>query len=340
MATNTEHYNLVKPDYADAADVAQLNDNMDIIDSILWQLANAGADEELLKKVQEILDKIGETADTDGSTTLGSVFAKLNNIISGNETNETKIDTVIKLLGSGVQEWKEPGTYQFKVPETITKIKVTACGAGGGGAGGSTIYKSKKGSGGGGGGADAVVDKEYSVTPGSILQVTIGKGGAGGQAGENGKDGTATVIGEIVTLAGGKGGVFQLEGDGIGGEPGGSGGGRGGKGKFIIYSSGTGILGKADNGENSVSGKGGIGASAAKSQVDEYEKISSGGGGGASLGDGGNGAGRTSSDAVQSSSPGKMGSGGGAGGYTNKSDTSIQPGKAGGNGYAKFVWGY
>lgn len=78
MATNTEHYNLVKPDYADAADVAQLNDNMDIIDSILWQLANAGADEELLKKVQEILDKIGETADTGGSTTLGSVMAKLN----------------------------------------------------------------------------------------------------------------------------------------------------------------------------------------------------------------------------------------------------------------------
>ena len=78
MATNTEHYNLVKPDYTDAADVAQLNDNMDIIDSILWQLANAGADEELLKKVQEILDKIGETDDTGGSTTLGSVMAKLN----------------------------------------------------------------------------------------------------------------------------------------------------------------------------------------------------------------------------------------------------------------------
>ena len=71
MASNTEHYNLVKPDYADAADVAQLNSNMDTIDGILWQLANAGADEELLKKVQEILEarrrtEAGVTAPPEG----------------------------------------------------------------------------------------------------------------------------------------------------------------------------------------------------------------------------------------------------------------------------------
>ena len=99
MATNTEHYNLVKPDYADAADVAQLNDNMDIIDSILWQLANAGADEELLKKVQEILDKIGETDDTGGSTTLGSVMAKINQLLTtiGNPGGGTE-QSVIEIL--------------------------------------------------------------------------------------------------------------------------------------------------------------------------------------------------------------------------------------------------
>lgn len=105
MATNTEHYNLVKPDYADAADVAQLNDNMDIIDSILWQLANAGADEELLKKVQEILDKIGETDDTGGSTTLGSVMAKLNEILKKAGSGTTG-KTIIQILEELLQQPK------------------------------------------------------------------------------------------------------------------------------------------------------------------------------------------------------------------------------------------
>lgn len=105
MATNTEHYNLVKPDYTDAADVAQLNDNMDIIDSILWQLANAGADEELLKKVQEILDKIGETDDTGGSTTLGSVMAKLNEILKKAGSGTTG-KTIIQILEELLQQPK------------------------------------------------------------------------------------------------------------------------------------------------------------------------------------------------------------------------------------------
>lgn len=78
MAQNTEHYNLVKPDYADAADVGQLNGNMDIIDDLIWQLANAGGDEEILNLLRQIIALIGETADTGGSTTLGSVMAKLN----------------------------------------------------------------------------------------------------------------------------------------------------------------------------------------------------------------------------------------------------------------------
>ena len=78
MATNTEHYNLVKPDYADAADVGQLNGNMDIIDDLIWQLANAGGDEEILNLLRQIIALIGETADTGGSATLGSVMAKLN----------------------------------------------------------------------------------------------------------------------------------------------------------------------------------------------------------------------------------------------------------------------
>ena len=82
MATNTEHYNLVKPDYTDAADVEQLNGNMDIIDDLIWQLANAGGDEEILNLLRQIIALIGETADTGGSTTLGSVMAKINQLLT------------------------------------------------------------------------------------------------------------------------------------------------------------------------------------------------------------------------------------------------------------------
>lgn len=48
MASNTEHYKLVKPDYTESADVKVINGNMDIIDSLLYQLANAGTDANII----------------------------------------------------------------------------------------------------------------------------------------------------------------------------------------------------------------------------------------------------------------------------------------------------
>ena len=105
MAQNTEHYNLVKPDYTDAADVAQLNENMDIIDRILWQLANAGGDEEILNLLRQIIALIGETADTGGSTTLGSVMAKLNEILKKAGSGTTG-KTIIQILEELLQQPK------------------------------------------------------------------------------------------------------------------------------------------------------------------------------------------------------------------------------------------
>lgn len=37
MATNTTNYNLIKPEYTDDADIKDINDNMDIIDSALYE---------------------------------------------------------------------------------------------------------------------------------------------------------------------------------------------------------------------------------------------------------------------------------------------------------------
>lgn len=41
MSSTTSNYNLIKPDYSDSADVADLNGNADIIDAVLSQKQNA-----------------------------------------------------------------------------------------------------------------------------------------------------------------------------------------------------------------------------------------------------------------------------------------------------------
>lgn len=41
MSSTTSNYNLIKPDYSDSADVADLNGNADIIDAVLAQKQNA-----------------------------------------------------------------------------------------------------------------------------------------------------------------------------------------------------------------------------------------------------------------------------------------------------------
>ena len=328
MAQNTEHYNLVKPDYTDPADVSQLNDNMDTIDGILWQLANAGADDELLAKVQEILDKIGETDDTGGSTVAGTVMAKLNNLIDGDDVQSNKLDTVLTILGSGVAEYTSPGNYQLEIPAGITKIKVTACGGGGGGGDEASGHS---GCGGGGGGAAAIVNQEYTLegTVATQLNITVGKGGS------RNNNGGATVIGNLVTLAGGKAGSGD-SGSNVqasGGAAGGTGGGAGGYGK-----AGDGISVMSRAGTNGVSGTGGSGRTA-----NSDGNNAAGGGGGGSLGNGGAGAyivGDRSGigDAVKGSRGG--GGGGGAFAYISSGwGSASKLAASGGSGYVKIEWG-
>ena len=102
------------------------------------------------------------------------------------------IDTVNSVLGTlikthGTQTFTSDGT--FTVPDGVTKILVTAFGAGGSG------YDYN-----GGQGGDFVIRKAFMVTPNDSLSITVGKGNLN-------KDGGATVIGNLITLEGGaKGG--------------------------------------------------------------------------------------------------------------------------------------
>ncbi|SDG19249.1 phage tail protein [Sulfitobacter delicatus] len=207
---------------------------------------------------------------------------------------------------AGQQEFTEPGTYSFIVPAGVTSISAVT--VGGGGSGAAAEQNWPNGGGGGGGGALAF-ENDITVTPGEVLTVEVGAGGATavmqqGIAGQETrlKRGGATLVGASGGGAGARG---------SGGSSGA--GGAGGSGGAVL--SGTGF-----SGGNGGDGKVGAGSEGA-----------GGGGGGAAgyAGSGGNG-----NDAAPNSSsntPGSGGSGGGGGGGDmNATAANVQEGKGGG----------
>lgn len=71
MAKYTENFNLIKPEDDEYYDVADFNENMDIIDAELGAVADSA-------NSAEIADKIGQPEDS----ILSTVFGKLNGFIS------------------------------------------------------------------------------------------------------------------------------------------------------------------------------------------------------------------------------------------------------------------
>lgn len=240
--------------------------------------------------------KLGEPDDVIQSLT---VFGKLN-----------WIKNFLESSVAGVTTFDSPGTYDFKIPAGVYEIKVDACAGGGGGAGVAVSQGNRQDKGGGGGGGAAVIGKKLSVIPGQTVQITVGNGGQGGTAGGNGRSREATVIGNLLTLAGGSGGIANaVAASATGGASGGNGGGKGG-----------------DSGKNGADGIIGKGGSFDRPDTDAVHKR--GGGGGGSLGDGGN---------VPYDGNGKSGvlGGGGSGASTPYGNREYIGGR-GGNGFVKI----
>lgn len=106
---------------------------------------------------------------------------------------------------SNIQMFMEDGS--FIVPDSVTKIMVEIWGAGGGGGGGDGA--SIGGCGGMGGGYGKSF---FTVTPGSIHNITIGQGGLGGaDIGNLGADGGTSNFGTpvMISATGGQGGNGQ-----------------------------------------------------------------------------------------------------------------------------------
>jgi uncharacterized repeat protein (TIGR01451 family) len=104
------------------------------------------------------------------------------------------------------------GTTDWTVPAGVTSITVQTWGGGGAG-GGSTPASSNQGRGGAGGGGGAYATSVLSVTPGTLLRVTVA-GTAAGASGAAGANGTPSFVGPdsnavnaLVRAAGGSGGA-------------------------------------------------------------------------------------------------------------------------------------
>ena len=196
----------------------------------------------------------------------------------------------------GTQTFTKDGT--FTVPAGVTKILITAFGGGGGGA----LYY-------GGQGGDRIIKKAYSVVPGTDISITIGKGGA------LKANGGATVIGNIVTLAGGgKGGSPESHS----GSPGGN----------------------ADtSGQDSPLANGGLSGDSDYSSYNSRTYSGGGGGGGGygRGGQGGRGEGSGGSFAGDGAAGG-IGAGGGGGGDSNSGGKYDGDGGKGGDGIVIIEW--
>lgn len=80
MATTTPYYGLIKPEYSDEADIGDINDNMDTIDGVLHDLAEADDDlRELIGVIPE-----GSTVSEEISALDQAKISKVSGATNGN----------------------------------------------------------------------------------------------------------------------------------------------------------------------------------------------------------------------------------------------------------------
>jgi hypothetical protein len=149
-------------------------------------------------------------------------------IISGFNSNQVR-----GFSGSLSPVYTAPGTYNITIPPGVTSMTCTVIGAGGGGGGLWNLGDAYSGAGAGSGGY--YINQVVSVTPGSVLTITVGAGGLGGSglatgfwypcsglgATFNGQNGGTSSIGSLLVATGGAGAGHPLQGGpyGSGGTP-------------------------------------------------------------------------------------------------------------------------
>lgn len=134
MATHTTNYNLTKPAYADTADIADINGNMDIIDGQMKTNANGvSTNATSLAKVQSGLAYIVGNTNTTGSTLSSGTYVYVKGhssiaeglrITTADISNNGNITTsnTSAVLGGGLN------SLDSKVDTKTKKLELTSSG--------------------------------------------------------------------------------------------------------------------------------------------------------------------------------------------------------------------
>lgn len=199
----------------------------------------------------------------------------------------------LRYLGSGGEDTLTTGTTSWTVPDGVNVVIVRIRGAGGGGGQYASGVDTTHGSGGGGGGS--YVERLVYVTPGTVIPVQVGAGGAIGAPGEPGNAGQVSWFWSpaIVLATGGKGGDSVI--NGVGGPGGDS---ADCVGDFALSGGRGGDAGPAGTNRTAGAGGGCAGSDTAGSDGGDGDATVSGtgGAGGTGLYAGGPGSGPTNAD--------------------------------------------
>lgn len=179
-----------------------------------------------------------------------------------NASGNTYVYMAIRAPDIGEETYTTSGTYTWTVPRGVTKFSAVAIGAGGGGSSNYNPGSNWPGKSGAGGALEYV--NNYSVNPGDVVTITVGKGGGVNSATNNnpinnGGDTVISIGGTTVIAAGG--GIrglnqFNTSTASLGGTPSGNGTGfNGGPGSASSTSTPAGGAGKYN--ENGTLGGGG-----------------------------------------------------------------------------------
>ena len=249
-------------------------------------------------------------------------------------TTENWTDTTIQSSAATAIMWNTTGTYTWTAPAGVTEVWYLV--VAGGGAGGGAY--------GGGGGAGGLLNGTYTVTPGTVYNITVGSGGLNSTnvSGQNSSFANITPADGFNAKGGGSGGNNSVHG-GDGGSSGGGGlpthdapgtnvTGQGFKGSYGYGDTGSGGAGGSSAGQptNATTGVGansvnGIPISINGSLV--YFASGGGGSGFSTAGTAGLGGGGAGSKGTTVATKGTDGLGGGGGG-----GFALAKGGSGGNG--------
>lgn len=171
------------------------------------------------RELISVLTLAGITPDSEKFDQVATAVAKLitdggflkttNNLVEIKNAGAAAVAATLANLGlapHGLSRFTSSGS--FIVPEGVFTIWVSGCAAGGGGGSSLASDGSSFVTGGSGGGAgQSVMCIPITVTPGQVIPVTIGTGGAGGTAAtNNATSGGNTLLGSggsLVSLLGG-----------------------------------------------------------------------------------------------------------------------------------------